>query len=82
MDHQLPVARRLDGGDRQVRRDANGANQSYYLFVGPITESQGLNVGIQVDYNFAGDKVGYHGYPDNEAHVLKLARTKNGAAIP
>jgi hypothetical protein len=66
----------------RIRRDANGNNQTYYLIMGHIAQSQGFNVTIQADYNFAADSVGYHGYPDNNAPVLKLARTKAGAAIP
>ena len=66
----------------RIRRDANMSNQTYYLTCASISESNGDNVTIQVDYNYAADSVTYHGYPDSNTTTHVLSRTKGGSSIP
>jgi hypothetical protein len=65
----------------QIRRDANGKEQSYYLTKSGIPECGNSNLTIQVDFNAATDTITYHGYPDNNVTKYVLSRTKTGPSI-
>ena len=65
----------------RIRRDAKGANQTYYYTLDGIPECGGKDLTIQIDYNAREDSIGYHGYPDASVTVHSLSRSKGGSAI-
>lgn len=66
----------------RIRRDANGHNQTYYLTAPAIAHCpKGYNLTVQIDYVYAGDRVCYHGYPDDNMRKFVLSRSKGGEAI-
>ena len=66
----------------RIRRDAKGKKQSYYLTTNGIPECKGMDLTIQVDFDFETDSITYHGYPDDNVISYALSRTKNGSPIP
>jgi hypothetical protein len=69
----------------RIRRNANGANATYYLTQAGINECpNGQDLTIQVDFiynDYAIDTISYHGYPDDSVTRYSLARDKGGTDI-
>lgn len=66
----------------RIRRDANGRNQTYYLTAQKNAYSNGMDITVQVDFDFRSDTITFHGYPDKGVKKYVLSRTKGGEAIP
>lgn len=66
----------------RIRRDANGANRTYYLTEAATTYTGGKSLTVQIDYVAAPEKIVFHGYPDDGVVIYSLSRSKGGPAIP
>jgi hypothetical protein len=65
----------------RIRRDANGAAQTYYLSAAPQAYTGGQALAIQVDYTPGPpDSITYHGYPRAVTSYV-LSRSLGGAPI-